>query len=108
MAVMNEPYDLSELTAGIQCAFTELEYLAPHEGPWSWEHPALLQWMQANNISGKKQLLDNPAAAYVVLQSLRAKIQKIKPEAEQLSLPITATPHWGAWISDWALDAGQS
>lgn len=95
---MSPPIDISDMMALIQCSFTELDFLAPEEGPWDWRHPVLHQWMQANGFPTLRELLDNPAATYVVLQSLRAKIQKCQAQSEQLPLPLVITPQWGAWI----------
>lgn len=96
---MNPPIYIGDLIAEIQCSFRLLQDLyAPNEGPWSWEHPVLLQWMQLNGFETRDQVLDNPAATYVVLQSLRQKIQKCKDQGQQLDLPIVVTPHWGAWV----------
>ncbi|MBD2259897.1 hypothetical protein [Pseudanabaena sp. FACHB-2040] len=92
------PIDISPMLAEIQVSFTRLERLAPTEGPWSWQHPTLRRWMEQNGFQSHNQLLDNPAATHIVLQSLRAKIRKTQDQVEQLDLPIVTSPHWGAWV----------
>lgn len=96
---MSPNIDLSDMLAEIEVSFTRLAYLAPAEGPWDWQHPTLKNWMQANGFPTREHVLDSPAATWVVLQSLRRKIQACQDQAEQLPLPIVTTPYWGAWVN---------
>ncbi|MBD0336991.1 MAG: hypothetical protein ICV62_16000 [Cyanobacteria bacterium Co-bin13] len=95
---MNPPIDISPMLAEIQVSFTRLVLLAPNEGPWDWQNPTLRRWMEQNGFPTYQHLLDDPAATYVVLQSLRRKIQKCQDQTQQLDLPIVSSPHWGAWV----------
>lgn len=95
---MTPPIDLSDMIAEIQSSFTRLEYLASDEGPWNWQHPTLKRWMDANGFPTRDHVLDSPAATWVVLQSLRRKIQTVEQQTEQIPLPIVTTSHWGAWV----------
>lgn len=95
---MNPPVDISPLLVSIQCSFKLLEFLVPDAGPWDWSHPTLSAWMTDNGFATKDDVLDNPAAAYVVAESLEKKVWSCQQNVKQLTLPIVTTPHWGAWV----------
>lgn len=84
--------DWSDLLAQIQVYFSVLSFLEPNQ-QWGWHHPALAEWMDANQI-GAITAMDE-AQLWTVLQSLQkaharahtAYVVKIKAER----LPVEAT-----------------
>lgn len=84
--------DWSDLLAEIQVYFSVLSFLEP-EQQWSWQHPALAEWMAANHISAVVAM--DEAQMWTVLQSLRKAHSKahaayiVRTTADRL--PATAT-----------------